>query len=52
MLRLPFLLLLFVAFLPVVAAAGDEVEPNRPKPVIRSPIMVAGEEGSGPFLST
>jgi hypothetical protein len=41
MLRLPFFLLLFVAFLPVVAAAGDEVEPYRPKPVIRSPIMVA-----------
>ena len=42
--RLRLLLLLSVVGLPAVAYSGDEPDPGRrPKPVIRAPIMVAGD---------
>jgi hypothetical protein len=42
MMRL-LVLVLSVVSLPAIVVAGDEVEPGRTKPVIRAPIMVAGD---------
>ena len=43
MIRPLALILLSVLSYPVVAVAGDQVEPGQTKPVIRAPIMVAGD---------
>jgi hypothetical protein len=46
------LILLSVLSYPVVAVAGDEVEPGRTKPVIRAPIMVAGDVSAQAAFAT
>jgi hypothetical protein len=52
MVHLLALILLSVLSYPVVAVAGDQVEPGRPKPVIRAPIMMAGDVSAQAALTT